>query len=295
MSAQHTLPTLTGKSLGVFRVDVGESDLNGARLYGDNFGPDELADWYAQEEYASLDLRASYYKSADSQGDNVYEYEALNRFHSWKMLAGRRFSCCVALGCSSGGDVAPFAPIVQSFVGIEPAEKWWRSQIGGKPARFIKPTAAGDIPLENSSADLATSFGVLHHVPNVSHVVGEIARVLKPGGIFLVREPISWMGDWRRNRPGLTPNERGLPLSWFECTVRERGFAIVRRRVCVFQAVARLFSKMGLSRPYGRSPVVFIDWVISEALRWNIHYRRDSTFKKIAPGSAFWILQRLPS
>jgi hypothetical protein len=41
-------------------------------------------------------------------------------------------------------------------------------------------------------------------------------------------------------------------------------------------------------------PVVALDWIVSEALRWNLHYRRDTTMKKIAPGSAFWILERAP-
>jgi ubiquinone/menaquinone biosynthesis C-methylase UbiE len=31
---------------------------------------------------------------------------------------------------------------------------------------------------------------VLHHIPNVEHVLAELARVLTPGGLALIREPI---------------------------------------------------------------------------------------------------------
>ena len=275
-------------------VNATESDLNGSSLYGDDFPPDQIAKWYAQEETGYLDLMTNYYRSTDSQGNYEYEYEALNRFHAFKLLSTRQYSCCVALGCAAGDDVAPLSPVVQEFVGIEPAEKWWRSEIGGKPARYIKPTVIGDIPLDANSVELATSFGVLHHIPNVSHVIGEIARVLRPGSLFVVREPISWMGDWRRPRPGLTRNERGIPLKWFERTASEKGFRIIRRRLCTINGLSAVANRLGLSRPFSRMPFVAVDWIASECLRWNLHYRRDTTMKKVAPGSAFWILQRLP-
>ncbi len=275
-------------------MEATESELGGTSLYGDNFPPEQIADWYAQEETGYLDLLTDHYQSADREGNYDYEYDALNRFHAIKLISTRQFSCCVALGCAAGGDVAPLAPMVQRFIGIEPAEKWWRSEIGGKPARYLKPTIVGDIALDSNSADLATSFGVLHHIPNVSHVVGELARVLRPGGIFVVREPISWMGDWRRVRPGLTRNERGVPIEWFERTTSEKGFRLVRRRLCMFSGCSMVAKRLGLSRPYTSMPVVALDWIVSEGLRWNLHYRRDTTMKKIAPGSAFWILERVP-
>jgi len=274
-------------------MDVTESDLRGASLYGDEFPIDLIAEWYAQEETGYLDLLTNHYQSADSQGNYEYEYEALNRFHAINSISTLEFSCCVALGCAAGSDVAPLAPIVQRFIGIEPSEKWWRSEIGGKPAKYLKPSISGDIELDNDSADLATSFGVLHHIPNVSHVMGELARVLRPGGVFIVREPISWMGDWRRPRPGLTRNERGVPIEWFERTASTKGFRIARRRLCMFNAFSIVAQRLGIPRPYTIMAIVMFDWILSESLRWNLHYRRDSTLKKIAPGSAFWILERL--
>jgi SAM-dependent methyltransferase len=279
-------------SLGRHATDLLEAQLSGQLLYGDDLTPDQLQVWYEQEETGYFDLLHDYYRITDADNQYAYEYKAFNHLHAISSLLSTRFSCCVALGCAAGHDVTPLAPIVDHFIAIEPAEKWWRAEIGGKAAKYLKPNVTGDFDIPANTADLATSFGVLHHIPNVSHVVGEIARVLRPGGLFVVREPISWMGDWRRPRPGLTMNERGLPLKWFEQTVQENGFKIIRRHLCMFSPVSTIAKKLGVPTPYASMTIAVIDWVCSEMLRWNIHYRRDRVVKKIAPGCAFWVLKR---
>lgn len=289
----HGQPDSIGYSpAGLPGTDLLEAQLSGQTLYGDNLSLSQIQAWYDQEETGYFDLLHDVYGITDADNQYSYEYEALNHFHAISMLLGSRFNCCVALGCAAGDDVTPLAPVVDRFIAIEPAEKWWRAEIGGKPAIYLKPAVTGSIELSSNSADLATAFGVLHHIPNVSHVTGEIARILRPGGLFVVREPISWMGDWRKRRPGLTANERGLPLQWFEKTARESGFTIVRRHLCMFRPVSFAAKKLGVSIPYASKLVTLTDWVCSEMLRWNICYRRDSLVKKIAPGSAFWILKR---
>lgn len=267
---------------------------SGARLHGDDFPLGRIEQWYKEEENGYFDLLNTYYKILEDDGAYKYEYSALNEFHVIGKLLERHHSCCVALGCAAGDDVAPLAPAVDRFVAVEPAEKWWRDSIGGKPAQYLKPLVSGDIDIATGSADLVTSIGVLHHIPNVSHVVGEVARILRPGGLFAVREPISWMGDWRYPRPGLTNNERGLPLDWFERMSREKGFRIVRRRLCMLGPLWALARKLRIEGPFRSGVYVKIDWLLSEALRWNIRYRRQSIPQKFAPGSAFWLLEKQP-
>jgi SAM-dependent methyltransferase len=270
-----------------------EDEILGRTLYGDNFSYDQIQQWYETEVTGYFDLLSNHYKITNDDHQYDYEYDALNRFHALGTLLNRQFDSCLALGCASGEDIAPLAPVVRRFIAIEPAEKWWRDAIGGKPASFIKPSVVGDIPLESGTVDLATSFGVLHHIPNVSHVVGEIARVLGSGGLFVVREPISSMGDWRKTRPGLTANERGIPIEWFDELARANGFRVITRRTCMFNPLTAISKKLGISTPLAVMPIVVLDWLISEALQWNVHYWRDSFAKKLAPGSAFWILERL--
>jgi len=45
-----------------------------------------------------------------------------------------------------------------------------------------------DIPSETHTFDLITSFMVLHHVCNPEATVAEMGRVLKPGGLLIIRE-----------------------------------------------------------------------------------------------------------
>lgn len=62
---------------------------------------------------------------------------------------------------------------------------------------------AGDcraMPLRSSSCDIAIVQGGLHHLPDLAgdlpRVVGEVQRVLKPGGLFVVVEP--WLTPFLR-------------------------------------------------------------------------------------------------
>ncbi|MFO1522890.1 MAG: class I SAM-dependent methyltransferase [Kiritimatiellia bacterium] len=100
------------------------------------------------------------------------------------------------------------------------------------------------MPFAADTFDLATCFGTLHHIPNVSQVLRELYRVMKPGGFALIREPAISMGDWTRPRPGLTRNERGLPFSWLTKTSREIGFQIRRSTACVFPAIGLIAHKL---------------------------------------------------
>ena len=85
-----------------------------------------------------------------------------------------------------------------------PSDAFTRQRVFGVPCHYVKPVESGNLPFDDACFDLLTCFGVLHHIPNVSHVVGELARCLKPGGYALMREPVISMGDWRQPRAGLT-------------------------------------------------------------------------------------------
>ncbi len=50
----------------------------------------------------------------------------------------------------------------------------------------VKVSSATNIFLEDNSVDIVYSFGVLHHIPDVTTAIDEIKRVLKPGGELLI-------------------------------------------------------------------------------------------------------------
>ena len=272
---------------------INEDVLDGRLLYGDDFDVEEIQRWYNDEERGFYDLATAHYGVTSEGGDYDYEYDALNRFHAFRYLSRFKFERCLAFGCARGDDVAPLAPVVDEFIGIEPVEEWWSDNIRGKPAHFMKPSVRGDIDLPSESVDLVTSLGVLHHIPNVTHVMAELARLLRPGGYFVLREPISWMGDWRRARPGLTTNERGLPLTWIEQTTAKVGLHPVRLRLCQFNALEIAFKRVGLHDLTRSMGFVRFDYCVSLAMSWNVRYRRESFFTKLAPSSVFGIFRRI--
>lgn len=69
----------------------------------------------------------------------------------------------------------------------------------------------GDIeilPFANDSFDIIFCKEILHHVSNLSEVVNEIARILKPGGICVAWEPVK--GILRREDKAQEIQESGL-------------------------------------------------------------------------------------
>lgn len=51
---------------------------------------------------------------------------------------------------------------------------------------------ATKLPFADSSIDCVYSFGVLHHIPEIEKVIGEIHRVLKPGGKVMIALYYKW-------------------------------------------------------------------------------------------------------
>jgi ubiquinone/menaquinone biosynthesis C-methylase UbiE len=56
--------------------------------------------------------------------------------------------------------------------------------------------SATDLPFASESFDVSCSFKVLAHVPEITRALGEMARVVRPGGHVLAElyNPVSWRG-----------------------------------------------------------------------------------------------------
>jgi hypothetical protein len=194
---------------------------------------------------------------------------------------------CLALGPADGQELLQISTLCKSFVCIEPEEQWWNSYIGSTPSEYIKPNIDGSISL-NKTVDLAICFGVLHHIPNVSFIIEQVSNNLSSGGVLLIREPITAMGDWRVKRKNMTPRERGIPLEPLLDALRKQGFNIKRTTyfgnpVCIrgFQRVLKI------SKPFNNVFAIYVDKFFSFLTKFNMHYLPKNIISKIAPSSIF--------
>ena len=105
-------------------------------------------------------------------------------------LAGQRI---VDLGCGNGlytvalrergADVIP--------VDNDPAEL----EVAGAPVEGALIADAGDLPLESASIDGAFCSNLLEHTPDTGAVIGEIERILRPGGWGYISWT-NWYSPW---------------------------------------------------------------------------------------------------
>jgi SAM-dependent methyltransferase len=255
---------------------------SGEVLYGDSFTSDQILAWHEHERHAYFDL----------YGAEEYPYHALNQRHGYRHLPQKSFAHCLAFGCGSGDELLPIASRLKQITAIEPSVECWSDSIASVPCNYQKPDPLGDLNLPDNSIDLVTCFGVLHHVPNVSHVLGELFRVCAPGAYLLVREPTISMGDWSRPRPGLTPNERGLPTKLFLHMLGAAGFRIDHATHCMAPVVPAIGSRLHF--PVFNSPtLVILDQFLSAATKWNWRYHQVSKLRKLSP-KALFVVSRKP-
>lgn len=259
-----------------------EAELSGHSLYGEGLDQAALAEWLAAEAegYAGLIGEAAESRTA-----------ALTRHHMLPHLPPGRFAVALALGPGTGGDYAALTGRVGRYVAIEPARSLWRPDLAGAPAEFREPGLRGRLDLPDAGIDLAAGFGVLHHVPNVSEVLAEVARVLRPGAPLLLREPVGWLGDFRRPRPGLTRHERGIPHGLMDRMLVAAGFTIAARSFASFPGPRELASRLG-QNPWDSARWVRVDSLLARCMAWNVRYRRERLIDKLAPRLCHWVAFR---
>lgn len=257
--------------------------LSGKRLYGNDFGPEELERWYAEEAEGYADL------GAKQRHLYRYEYHALNWQHAFRYLPDRGLRRILGLGSAYGEELRPLLNRAESITIIDPSSAFQHERLGEVPLRYVTPNVSGNIPIADESFDLATSFGVLHHIANVGFVLAEVYRTLAPGGYFVLREPIVSMGDWRISRPGLTRNERGIPIEILRNLCKEAGFKTIRETLCDFPLTRSIVGKFRKDVFNDKSATIF-DAAISKFFSWNIRYHATNNWQKMRPASCAIVL-----
>jgi ubiquinone/menaquinone biosynthesis C-methylase UbiE len=94
------------------------------------------------------------------------------------------------IGCGLGTDGARFAEAGADYTGVDLTEAAVelarkRFELFDLPGRF-QTADAENLDFPDESFDLVYSHGVLHHTPETKKAIGEIHRVLRPGGRAIV-------------------------------------------------------------------------------------------------------------
>jgi ubiquinone/menaquinone biosynthesis C-methylase UbiE len=109
--------------------------------------------------------------------------EFQRRIYEFDKWAGKSV---LDVGCGTGYVVFTYASHGAKMTGVDIAEKSVeltkkRLALTGLSAN-IQWANAEQLPFENNTFDLVTSYGVLHHTPDTAKAIQEVLRVLKPGG-----------------------------------------------------------------------------------------------------------------
>ena len=233
--------------------------------------------------------------------DKRYMYENINNFYGLKdvikKIKNKKNLNILCYGAAYGGEVKAIkkildldSKILYKITVVDSSDVMLESIKKKLNVSVVKATINGEINLDVSSFDLITSFGVLHHIPNVSFVLSQFVKVLKKDGFIFLREPISSMGNWSKVRIGTTINERGISSQYLAKTLSQLDCEIIFKKYCFFNPILKIFNKINLT--LNSCIVIYIDFIFLKLFSWNMNYFRDNIFKKIAPGSVFMLSKK---
>lgn len=250
-------------------------DFSGEVLYGDDFSYEEIEKWYEDEKEGYSGIIDENY---------TYGEHGLNKFHGFNKLKKNNFDKVLLFGGAFGYEILPIIEKVREIYIADPSKKLRKDKLKSKTLNYITPGIESKLSFHEDSFDLVTCFGVLHHIPNVSSVIKELVRVLKPGGFLLIREPIITMGDWTKKRRGLTKRERGIPVSLLKKMVLNEGLKIIYEKKVIFPITRRI----SLNNRF----IILLDSLLSTLFSWNYHYHPKNIFQKLQPGSIYFVLRK---
>ncbi len=267
---------------------------DGSHLVGDDFTAAQLQCWFSEEQEAFFEG-----DSGNSEEDPWYAYmRYVNRVLGFSAVKEKMTQAdnMLVLGPGSGKEVEEFAvehPDCRLHF-LEASENFQRILKERFPSsRIVVPQFSGDIALADNTQNFVCAFSVLHHIPNVSKVINEIGRVMRQGGLLMVREPCSSMGDWRGPRSA-TPNERGISRALINHFAERAGFELERAPTPILLEPLNKIFKKSLGLKVIPHPALYaVDRVLSRILSFNDYYWRDTFYKKLGPSSYFYLFRKI--
>ena len=132
----------------------------------------------------------AFFAGASSDWDRLREEAYGRAFNQTALLALLPSSWVVAdLGCGTGSLAAALAPCVARVIGIDQSAamlKAARARTAGHSNLDLRKGRLEALPIEDATCDAALLVLALSYVPDPAAVVGEMARIVKPGGRAVV-------------------------------------------------------------------------------------------------------------
>lgn len=130
------------------------------------------------------------------EGSEVRKLAQLEDDHWWykerrhllrQMLRGRTPGRALDIGAAGGGNTRVLRDLGWQASPLEYGAEG--AEVAQERGLAVMRADATRLPLADGSLDLVTAFDVLEHLEDDDACVREVARVLKPGGTFLVAVP----------------------------------------------------------------------------------------------------------
>lgn len=220
---------------GSARYRIGD---DGMPLFAEEFCSPEAA--VQQEHYD--DIADAY--TANLGYPHTQEYmDYLDRVLREEVGAGR-LGLCGEFCCGTGEAFALFQGSVDTGVGVDVSSSMLskaRQAFADERFTFVQGDATR-LPLADDLFDTVIMLGGIHHVPDRNALFTQVYRVLKPGGRFIYREPVSDFWLWKGLRAmiyRLSPmldHETERPLLHAETVpvLEKAGFVDITWRTCGF-------------------------------------------------------------
>ena len=210
----------------------------GIPLFAEEFLSPEAA--IQQEHY---DQVAEAY-AANLEYPHTQEYMAYLDRVLREEMAGTDLAVCAEVCCGTGEAFALFHNDIRKGVGVDISESMLakaQDAFREQQLSFVQGDATL-LPLGDNTFDTVIMLGGIHHVPDRDALFEQVFRVLKPGGVFIFREPVSDFWLWKFLRAivyRLSPmlnHETERPLTYEETVpvLDKAGFTDTSWRTCGF-------------------------------------------------------------
>lgn len=172
---------LTPDGIPLFAGDLGSGDSETQRLHYNR-------------------IAAAY--TANLEYPHTQEYIACLDRLTLEAIGETEIGTLAELCCGRGEALALLGSRATRYVGVDISENMLQAAMASQrhPRAAFLQADATRVPLADASVDTVVMLGGIHHVPARAKLFAEVSRILKPGGRFVFREPVSDFVLWRALR-----------------------------------------------------------------------------------------------